>query len=191
MRKEGSVSITPAIDTPCFQGPGGRVGYAVWTQSNPTTYLLILICLISVAVKTPPKEDSLFLNEVDTYAYKSISVSPHIRALREYVNTESDHFLVFEWMEKTLWDTKNESVEAKLKVFKPIVRSSLKGLIAFENPDGFGPHCHTDLSPENILIAGFRDPEPVVKLADLGWSGYLFHFLKRTCLITMTSTLTG
>lgn len=93
-------------------------------------------------MKTVPEDPLFFINEANFYHYDCITRSPYIRALREYVNDSDGHFLVFEWMDNTLWETKEESIEAKVKVFRRIAKSCLKALAVFQDMDGNGPYVH-------------------------------------------------
>ncbi|RDI88287.1 hypothetical protein Vi05172_g1784 [Venturia inaequalis] len=124
-----------------------------------------------VAIKTPPKPPaSLFDNEAKAYKFPSISTSPYIRKLIEEIEEPESRCLVLEWMDTTLWATRTEPVDSKLRIFKNVARSCLNGLLAFQDMGGAGPHCHADLNPNNILVSGFSSPTPIIKISDLGWT---------------------
>ncbi|KAH9213192.1 kinase-like domain-containing protein, partial [Leptodontidium sp. 2 PMI_412] len=124
----------------------------------------------SVVLKVAPDTPTLFINEANTYQYSCITRSPYIRSLREYINNDDSHCLVLEWMDNTLWETKEASTQAKSNVFKTVAKSCLEALAVFGDMDGTGQYVHADLNPNNILMSGFSSPTPVVKLADLGWT---------------------
>lgn len=158
---------------------------------------LSLLCLAhlltkcSVSIKSPPSHNNvMFETESDTYEFDCIRNCLFIRSLRERIQDGENQCLVLEWMDNTLWDTKDESVQAKTRIFKTVARSCLNGLKAFSDMDGQGVSVHagryeseirarepepltlfyyfTDLNPNNILITGFSSATPVVKVADLG-----------------------
>ncbi|KAF2664008.1 kinase-like protein [Microthyrium microscopicum] len=122
------------------------------------------------AIKIPPANPYLFNDEKNTYSWQTIKTCPHIRSLREFIDDESSQCLVFEWMDRTLWDAKDESTEQKMKAFKAVARSCLQGLLAFQKMDRVNDYCHADLNPNNILISGFPGANPIVKISDLGFT---------------------
>ncbi|KAE9976138.1 hypothetical protein EG328_002832 [Venturia inaequalis] len=116
----------------------------------------------------------MFETESDTYEFDCIRNCLFIRSLRERIQDSENQCLVLEWMDHTLWDTKDESLQAKTRIFKTVARSCLNGLKAFSDMDGQGVSVHADLNPNNILITGFSSATPVVKVADLGCSSTVY-----------------
>ena len=45
-------------------------------------------------------------------------------------------------MDNTLWETKEETVEAKAKIFRTVAKSCLKALAVFEDMNGSGQYLH-------------------------------------------------
>jgi serine/threonine protein kinase len=147
----------------------------------------------SIIIKTAPEHPELFLNEANTYQHDCIARSPYIRSQREYINTNECNCLILEWMDNTLWETKDASIEAKARVFTTVAKSCLEALAIFQDIDEVGECVHggrqtqmplwhslllrsnnrsqsLDLNPNNILISGFSKSTTIVKVADLGWS---------------------
>jgi hypothetical protein len=106
---------------------------------------------LSVAIKTSPEHAYLFNDEKATYSWRGIKTCAHIRSLHEYIDDETHKCLVFEWMDRTLWDSKNESIERKIDVFKTVAISCLKGLLAFQKMDGENDYCHAGQSTTSQL----------------------------------------
>lgn len=76
------------------------------------------------------------------HEFDCIRNCPFIRSLREHIQDGENQCLVFEWMDHTLWDTKDESVQAKTRIFKTVAKSCLNGLRAFSDMDGQGASVH-------------------------------------------------
>ena len=93
-------------------------------------------------IKIPPDYAYLFHDERNSHSWRSIQTCTHIRSLREYIDDETSRCLVFEWMDRTLWDAKDESIECKLDAFKTVATSCLKGLLAFQKMDRENDYCH-------------------------------------------------
>jgi hypothetical protein len=106
---------------------------------------------VRVAIKIPPEQAYLFNDERNTYSWRPIKTSPHIRSLYEYIDDEANRCLVFEWMDRTLWDAKDESIAQKKYAFKTVATSCLKGLLAFQKMDGENDYCHAGES-KNLSI---------------------------------------
>ncbi|KAG4444320.1 hypothetical protein IFR05_000194 [Cadophora sp. M221] len=92
----------------------------------------------SVVIKVAPDTSALFINEANTYQHSCIAKSPYIRSLREYINNGDSHCLVLEWMDNTLWETKEASIQAKVNVFKTVAKSCLEALAVFGDMGGTG-----------------------------------------------------
>src|SRR5450432_1938330 len=89
-----------------------------------------------------PDPPNLFINEAKTYQYDCISRYQYIRSLCEYVNNGDNHYLALEWMDSTLWETKDKSNKSKANIFKTVAKSCLEALVAFRNIDGNGGCVH-------------------------------------------------
>jgi hypothetical protein len=110
---------------------------------------------LSVVIKMAPEAQNLFINEINTYQHDCITQSPYIRSLREYINNSDSHCLVLEWMDNTLWETKEASIQAKAKVFKTVAKSCLEALAVFRNMDGTGPYLHAGERRKKIQLPYF------------------------------------
>jgi len=118
----------------------------------------------TVAIKKLKKKYPTWQECVDLREVKSLNKLKHndnIIKLKEMIRIEDSLYLVFEYMEKNLYqliiDRQNKKFsEAQIKC---ILHQTLEG-VAYMHKYGF---FHRDLKPENLLVNGEK-----VKLADFG-----------------------
>jgi serine/threonine protein kinase len=118
-----------------------------------------------VAIKKLKKKYSTWQECVDLREVKSLNKlkqNDNIIKLKEMIRTEDNLYLVFEYMEKNLYELMTEKQTTK-KFSEPQIKyilfQTLQG-IAYMHKYGF---FHRDLKPENLLVNGDK-----IKIADLG-----------------------
>lgn len=118
-----------------------------------------------VAIKKLKKKYSTWQECVDLREVKSLNKlkqNDNIIKLKEMIRTEENLYLVFEYMEKNLYELMTEKQKSKKfseQQIKYILFQTLQG-IAYMHKYGF---FHRDLKPENLLVNGDK-----IKLADFG-----------------------
>jgi len=139
--REASYCVLKSL-TPCvFQAKveGSSVLYVQLDDPN----FQPMLTRLRVAIKIPPEEAIYpFLDEKNAYTHRSIRNSPYIRPLREYIDDPNNPCLVFEWMDNTLWETKDEPMEHKVGIFKIVAKSCLLGLLAVQKMNSHNQYCH-------------------------------------------------
>lgn len=117
-----------------------------------------------VAIKKLKKKYSTWQECVDLREVKSLNKlkqNDNIVKLKEMIRVEDTLYLVFEYMEKNLYDMYLERNSKKFNEsqIRCIMHQILSG-IAYMHKYGF---FHRDLKPENFLVSG-----EVIKIADFG-----------------------
>lgn len=118
-----------------------------------------------VAIKKLKKKYSTWQECVDLREVKSLNKlkqNDNIIKLKEMIRTEENLYLVFEYMEKNLYELMTEKQSTKKfseAQIKYILFQTLQG-IAYMHKYGF---FHRDLKPENLLVNGDK-----IKIADFG-----------------------
>ncbi len=118
-----------------------------------------------VAIKKLKKKYSTWKECVDLREVKSLNKlkqNDNIIKLKEMIRTEENLYLVFEYMEKNLYELMTEKQSSKKiteQQIKYILFQTLQG-IAYMHKYGF---FHRDLKPENLLVNGDK-----IKIADFG-----------------------
>lgn len=127
-----------------------------------------LITHLRIAIKISPDNPYLFNDERNTYSWRSIRTCAHIRLLHEYIDNETSECLVFEWMDRTLWNAKDENIENKISIFKIVAISCLKGLLAFQKMDGENDYCHAgQFTIPRVYYSDFNNTTLVLNLFHL------------------------
>jgi len=118
----------------------------------------------TVAIKKLKKKYTTWQECVDLREVKSLNKlkqNDNIIKLKEMIRIEDTLFLVFEYMEKNLYQLMTERQNKKFSEpqIRCILHQTLQG-VAYMHKYGF---FHRDLKPENLLVNGEK-----VKLADFG-----------------------
>ncbi|KAL3423079.1 hypothetical protein PVAG01_04826 [Phlyctema vagabunda] len=97
-----------------------------------------------------------------------IIASTYVRALEDCIGHDGEkpeqRCLVLEWMDKDLWKSRMNPRSHDPQLQKNVARSVLEALAVFADIQA----THTDFNPNNVLISGIEDINPVVKVGDLG-----------------------
>ncbi len=117
-----------------------------------------------VAIKKLKKKYSNWQECLDLREVKSLNVlkkHDNIIKLKEMIRVEDILYLVFEFMEKNLYElmTQRQSKRFNENQIKCVMWQTLQGL-AYMHKYGF---FHRDLKPENLLVCG-----DIIKIADFG-----------------------
>ena len=117
-----------------------------------------------VAIKKLKKKYSTWQECVDLREVKSLNKlkqNENIIKLKEMIRTEDILYLVFEYMEKNLYELMIEKQSTKFSEsqIKHLLWQTLQG-VAYMHKYGF---FHRDLKPENLLVHGEK-----IKIADFG-----------------------
>ena len=129
---------------------GQAEGSAIKVEGSSDSYVQLddpnfqpMLTRLRVAIKIPPEEAIYPFLDEKTRIRTAQSVIPlNIRSLREYIDDPNNPCLVFEWMDNTLWETKDEPMEHKVGIFKIVVKSCLLGLLAVQKMNSHNQYCH-------------------------------------------------
>ncbi len=118
----------------------------------------------TVAVKKLKKKYTTWQECVDLREVKSLNKlkqNDNIIKLKEMIRIEDKLYLVFEYMEKNLYQliTERQSKKFNENQIRCILHQTLQG-VAYMHKYGF---FHRDLKPENLLVSGEK-----IKIADFG-----------------------